>query len=128
VLLAVLLGLVVAFDFSALMIPAGFFVFARYAGHSFTRPQIKKLMYVFRNFQKLTLSIGILCIFTERCFFILSAYTRILIILKLILMKSYQNLGYDRNLGFQVTMDTDTALLNQLDESRFLGQPLFTFF
>ncbi len=30
VLLAVLLGLVVAFDFSALMIPAGFFVFARY--------------------------------------------------------------------------------------------------
>ncbi len=30
VLLAVLLGLVIAFDFAALMIPAGFFVFARY--------------------------------------------------------------------------------------------------
>ncbi len=31
VLLAVLLGLVIAFDFAALMIPAGFFVFARYS-------------------------------------------------------------------------------------------------
>jgi hypothetical protein len=31
VLLAVLLGLVIVFDFAALMIPAGFFVFARYS-------------------------------------------------------------------------------------------------